>query len=520
MTPQLNADSTETALRRTFGNGFVDWILATDENTPLTSSQEEVAVILHRESNAAIPPGTQVPAYLRLLHLQGLDQQTQKPILLQLRSLAGGTDTVLPEPSGDPVLDALHAWTAENFGALLLGSHGAGIGWGTPSMNRLARAVAADPALPFDVNSSPEDVLYLANSLGGGSGLQSAVVGPAVAQAAYRRAAAAEPTPQIGDVFAELPKALDAAREVCAGRTVETLALAGLTGVLLPEGMSELTAPWGRVRVAHDSDNPMASRQALTLAMEDGTQLVSSDSGDLTVETTAPWSAEITALPSADDLPPSKPSTGYAVLERRLEETRLALALAIGGEQVPVLLPTWLHLEDPLSAMTTYSLTQLAAFRQRTPTRLTTEQAKDWEQWIDLLNGLPLDNLGQAPRRLLRAITERQDPVDALVDAVIAWEAIFGTSTEITFRVCASLARLLHTSVDERTEFLKSAKKVYNARSKIVHGTSEVKIDEVHRLRDQAVSVAVDAFRALVVDRRDLLSIPNSDKRSERIMLE
>lgn len=264
----------------------------------------------------------------------------------------------------------------------------------------------------------------------------------------------------------------------------------------------------------------MSSKQALTLTLEDGSQLVSVDSGDLTIEAMVPWSAEISAPPSGDALPRLHPPTSYSTLQRRLDDVRLAFALSIADEQVPVMLPAWQHVDDPLSAMASYYTVELAALRQRTPTRLSVEQAEEWRRWITLLDGLPLENLGQAPQRLLRAITERRDPVDALIDAVIVWEAIFGTHNEITFRVCGSLARLIHQTVDDRLAFVDSAKKIYTMRSQIVHGSNDLKPEKLAAAQDQAVRIAIQALRALVEERSDLLEINSSSKRSDRIMLE
>jgi hypothetical protein len=210
----------------------------------------------------------------------------------------------------------------------------------------------------------------------------------------------------------------------------------------------------------------------------------------------------------------------YEILQKRVQDARIAFALAINSAQVPALLPTWEKVESPIASGVSFSMTEIERLRGRVPTRLTLEQAEEWERWLRILDGVALENLGHAPQRLLRAITERQDPVDALVDSVIVWEAIFGTHTEITFRVCGSLARLLFSTVQERIDFVKKAKGVYAMRSKIVHGASDVKYTKIQEARDKAVSVAINALRALVRDRVDLLSISDSGKRSERIMLE
>jgi hypothetical protein len=520
--PQTDAPADEAAIREVFGNNFVDWILATDGQPTRTRQQRQVAALVRQESKRGVPDGAGLPAFLRLAHLAGINPESGRTFLTDLRRLAGGTDPELPEPPSDEVLGAMQEWAAENFGGLLLGEGGFSLGWGGPARERMTRAIAADPSLPFTVEDQPTDAVIHVTTIGTAGGLQLVMFGPAVVAAAYRVIAARSGSPQLADLLEELPTALKTARSVYEGKTVQTLAMAGLAGVLLPEEKPELTTPWGRVRVAYDSDNAMLDKtQGLSaMTMPDGSQLISRGTGDLTVETIVPWSAQFTPSSAGDEVPHPGPVTSYVPLQRRLHDVRVAFALAMNDAQVPALLPIWEKVENPVADTGGFSFTEIARLRNRTPTRLTVQQAEEWEQWITALDGLALENLGHAPQRLLRAITERQDPVDALVDAVIVWEAIFGTHNEITFRVCGSLARLLYSTLEERLAFVKRAKSVYTMRSKIVHGASDIKPEKISESRDQAVHVAIQALRTLVEERPDLLALADSSKRSDHIMLE
>ena len=74
-------------------------------------------------------------------------------------------------------------------------------------------------------------------------------------------------------------------------------------------------------------------------------------------------------------------------------------------------------------------------------------------------------------RRLLKAAGERDDPIDVLVDAVVAWENLFGSKTESTFRVTAAVATLLEPSDKEQRDVLqKELSGIYDRRSRLVHG--------------------------------------------------
>lgn len=396
------------------------------------------------------------------------------------------------------------------------------MGWGGQARERMTRAIAADPSLPFAVEAESTDSVIHITTAGMAGGLQLAMLGPAVVASAFRVVASRNGSPRLADLLAELPAALNIARAIYEGKAVQALALAGLAGVFLPEEKSELTTPWGRVRVAYDFDNAILDkkRDLVSMVLPDGSEILSRGAGDLTLETTVPWSSEF--MEASEGNEPLRPGslTSYETLQRRLQDVRLGFVLAMNDAQVPALLPIWEKVENPLADMSSFTFTEIARLQHRTPTRLSVEQAEEWERWITALNGLALENLGHAPQRLLRAITERSDPIDALVDSVIVWEAIFGTHNEITFRVCGSLARLLYPTLEERMAFVKRAKSVYTMRSKIVHGASDIKSEKINESRDEAVRVAILALRALVQQRPDLLTLVDSSKRSDQIMLE
>jgi Apea-like HEPN len=120
--------------------------------------------------------------------------------------------------------------------------------------------------------------------------------------------------------------------------------------------------------------------------------------------------------------------------------------------------------------------------------------------------------------RTLSAATERRQPADILIDAVTAWEGLVGTEGETSFRVTAALARLLERDFDRRVERYKALKKVYDVRSKVVHG--EHRPDElVQRNADLAVAVALDALRTVLTDADWLLRFSKSQERADAILL-
>ncbi|MFD4630258.1 hypothetical protein ACFVYR_20725 [Streptomyces sp. NPDC058284] len=516
--------SFESDIRRISGDAFVDWILAVESGSGDRSPEQQQVISTVHQLAQELPADVSLPAHFRLARLLHPSPGSDTLLANDLRLLAGGAPPVLPEPAGDAVLAALQAWVAECFGGLLLGDSGLGLGWSTPARARLDRMVAADSTLPFTTDSTSEQSVWIDSSTGGQT-MQLAGVGPSIAVAAFRQAALRRP-PQLEDLLQGLPQALRQARNAYAEQEVQATGLAGLTGILLPDQKQEIITSWGRVRATRRTDNLLAQHGGGTAAAEshldDGTVIRSQGTGDLTIECSVPWGAKVT-LHAGDETPPMRATThpgSHQELARRAQQVRLAFTLTMNSPSSPALLPTWSLIESPTAPANGFSYTELARLRHRTPTRISVEQAEEWERWITALDAAPLTNLGHAPQRLLRAVTERFDSTDALVDAVIVWESIFGTHAEITFRVCASLARLLYPTLEERRAFFKLAKGVYDMRSRIVHGAQDITPKKIDDARDLAITTATLALRELITNRRDLLELRDSPKRSEQILLE
>lgn len=126
-----------------------------------------------------------------------------------------------------------------------------------------------------------------------------------------------------------------------------------------------------------------------------------------------------------------------------------------------------------------------------------------------------LSSIEIAIKRLLSAVCTRDNDDDALIDAVMCWENIIGSESEVTFRICASIAKLLAKNNTERADVYKKLKKIYGTRSSLVHGNSDYKTDS--DITRQAIFYAVGLLNAILGD-NELLQM-TSAKRSEYIML-
>lgn len=127
-----------------------------------------------------------------------------------------------------------------------------------------------------------------------------------------------------------------------------------------------------------------------------------------------------------------------------------------------------------------------------------------------------LSSVEVAIKRLLSAVCSRDNDDDALIDAVMCWENIIGSEAEVTFRTCASIAKLLKKDETCGLEVYKDLKEVYSARSSLVHGNSKYKTEpEITR---RAVFYAIGLLNAILED--NVLLRMDSAKRSEHILLD
>lgn len=131
---------------------------------------------------------------------------------------------------------------------------------------------------------------------------------------------------------------------------------------------------------------------------------------------------------------------------------------------------------------------------------------------------ITLDDTEIAATRLVSAVVHREHYVDSLIDAVMVWENLLGTSSEVSFRVTAALARLLEPDVSKRRNFRKKLADVYDVRSRIVHG-SKIDPAKVNEARNLAVDVAIRALREFY-RRGDRWMAMSSTERSDSLLLE
>jgi hypothetical protein len=199
-----------------------------------------------------------------------------------------------------------------------------------------------------------------------------------------------------------------------------------------------------------------------------------------------------------------------------IKNVRLALVLTLSDEKNAF--PSFIegdYLMTPTGNMNSFVQRDVVVGRR--PVNLQLNQKSVNQLSIKYLSIVDADlsSIEIAIKRLLSAVCTRDNDDDALIDAVMCWENIIGSESEVTFRICASIAKLLAKNNTERADVYKKLKKIYGTRSSLVHGNSDYKTDS--DITRQAIFYAVGLLNAILGD-NELLQM-TSAKRSEYIML-
>ncbi|WP_405004965.1 HEPN domain-containing protein [Kitasatospora purpeofusca] len=308
-------------------------------------------------------------------------------------------------------------------------------------------------------------------------------------------------------------------RAVLIGEAKTVLTRIHFTGVLLPDDcVMELAE--GRVRPTRPSEYqraPQSLAGQLQASSESGEVTTIEYSGDIAFEVPFDYKFKIGAVAQEklqqwweQNLPGER-------IEQTVTRLRFALLMAVKREHRVQIIGSWQVTDDPLSGSSmSWSDTKNAGI---TPTRLTQSEVDSWGRWYERLKSPGIDKVQLALRRVLRAMSERRDPADVLIDSVIAWENLFGTKDgEPTFRITMCLATLLRDDPEERVQLRTELGKIYNLRSKIVHGSADLKPADVPQC-DASLEIAIDAIKALIDQRPDILALPDGAQRSTNLLL-
>jgi hypothetical protein len=238
------------------------------------------------------------------------------------------------------------------------------------------------------------------------------------------------------------------------------------------------------------------------------------------LETSYPYELRISGESAASPSPPipdwpTSMESARAELDYRCEMTCLSLSLAVHRHPPVAASRAWTMIFDPLSwASVSWSS------RMQPPVefyRLDADDAESVAEWASVVAAVDDSKIRIAQRRILSALSQRSDPVDGFIDAVVAWENLFGSRQgETSFRISAAMASLLSNQSDERLDLQDAIRKLYDRRSSVLHGDKELLPKAAAKERDSALVLILDALRRLY---RDLPNLINEKDRARRIVL-
>jgi hypothetical protein len=154
------------------------------------------------------------------------------------------------------------------------------------------------------------------------------------------------------------------------------------------------------------------------------------------------------------------------------------------------------------------------------PYELSVDESAGLQEWASLIDKAAHPSIRVAVRGCLSAAHARADPADRLVDAVIVWENLFGTSEgEPRLRISAAMAWLLGQDGKDRRRLQLELKKLYDARSKVVHG-GDVSPEELGTSALSALSYAVQILKSLFRERPEVLGLGDGASRSLAVLLD
>lgn len=530
-----------TSLERGLGPGLLRYLLSIEEEGALeTLDLSEVQLQTARvlQSWAGPLPGSTggVADFIQVSALSRYVESEQTSVANILRRMSGG-NIETAERSGDQLVDALALLAADVWPVYLATPSGEGpatfwmstpIGmYDHPAAGQAVDAFLKDAELmklfPFPPQDAPPDVwtglfvgmgydsLVVCNGQSGSLSLTNVLAG-LVSGAAFRQLMTGSRLSLTG-MMPHLASAVDQLRELALGREVRVPALVGLAGLTLPEGAPPLVIPHGRIRRATQTDRDLF--------------LGSSHSVQTVFETTFPsrvYSVREHKFDDAEDpfsdvrKYETRIQSAYRTFGHSLDLVRLSLLLASPSDKPWLAREVARYVSDLTSPGGSRSWDGSAA--GVAGHELPADDYEKVQQWLSVVTLKHSASLDIGMRRLLSAATSRSDPIDGFVDAVICWESLFGVQTETSFRVTASIAKLLEsTSVNARDDLHRELKILYGKRSRLVHGGAEPSPDEIARLKERAVEIAAACLRSFYQERDDLIPLA-SDARGARILLE
>jgi hypothetical protein len=194
----------------------------------------------------------------------------------------------------------------------------------------------------------------------------------------------------------------------------------------------------------------------------------------------------------------------------------LAFAFASADSDNPII-PVFTWTTELLPFRTGFGYSTYLQFPQNIKKNNISSMKNDIEEWAFRINKEYTPKIDLAIKRIITSVTQRTDPSDSLIDAVMVWENILGTKTEVTFRITASMAKLLEKEPEKKEKTLETLKNIYDMRSRIVHG-SIGNDDKIKKYVGPAIGYAIKLLKYSFERGKDWLEKDGAYRSKEILM--
>jgi hypothetical protein len=371
---------------------------------------------------------------------------------------------------------------------------GAARAWSHPNMREVAEALRADP----DFERFAEGGAYIQTNQGLGWGADTMALAAAIVDSAARAVVAKGlDTDDSGVLEDEVAATYDAVRRLVRGETVTTFYLVGYDGLTLEEG-GRVELPWGTLRPAGPLDvgfgDPVRASCVLLIPAELRFRISHPQKGAR---------PEMENVEMPDAVPRAARLFGLATLLGVRRPKPLSPAPVWGTSLTPGATGRggWASGRRICSV-------HVLGFPRSGGEPLTAAEQEDLSRWAYCAEERYHESIEVAAERIILALLERENAADALIDAVIALENLFGHGgkTEVFFRVSAATAHLLARDAAKRPALRSEISDIYDMRSTVIHGGRIWSQDALKECSERAIDLTVEALRALFSERPHLLS--------------
>jgi len=294
-------------------------------------------------------------------------------------------------------------------------------------------------------------------------------------------------------------------RQVAEGNLIKVPVFVGFHNVGLDD-IDCLEIEWGKIRAYNEEFMELIPQEARPSMLGEEKKYLG-----FILEAEYPYKVDFEPRQENDSWPPEL-EQARKNLDILQENVSLTFALSVKRDPPIGITPAWTLIVDPLSQGISISWSH----RPHSPMPhylLCSGQQKSIKHWASVIKGSSDEKIRIAIRRILSSINERMNPIDGFVDAVIAWENLFGGNAELSYRISISISKLLEESKECRLELQKKIVNYYNDRSKIVHGVKEITRDEAVCKRNECLSIALASVKKLYEEHQNLLRDPDRSKK-------